>query len=177
MIDELRRQDWAPRSLRRAGREIQRTSQEWQAKHGHAPTGEELSNQLEITMTELRDQLDGLALVDLASLNAATRGEDGEEMVEMGDTLSAPLGEHDPERAALSNERSAVLKDAVTRLSEREQRILTLLYVHDLQGVEVGHILGISESRVSQLLGGIRQTLKRRIDSYDHDAAPLAKAA
>jgi RNA polymerase sigma factor for flagellar operon FliA len=177
MIDELRRQDWAPRSLRRAGKEIDRTRREWQAKRGDMPTDTELSNQLEITQMELRHQLDGLALVDLASLNAPTRGEDGEDLVEMGDTISAPLGEHDPERAALANERSAVLKDAVSGLSEREQRILTLLYVHQLQGVEVGRILGISESRVSQLLGGIRQTLKQRIDSYDHGMAQQDKAA
>jgi RNA polymerase sigma factor for flagellar operon FliA len=177
MIDELRRQDWAPRSLRRAGKEIDRARREWQAKRGDMPTDTELSNQLEITQMELRHQLDGLALVDLASLNAPTRGEDGEDLVEMGDTISAPLGEHDPERAALANERSAVLKDAVKRLSEREQRILTLLYVHDLQGVEVGHILGISESRVSQLLGGIRRTLKHHIDRYDQDVTRRAKAA
>jgi len=177
MIDELRRQDWAPRSLRRAGREIERTRQEWQAKHGGTPTDTELSNQLEITMTELRSQLDGLALVDLVSLNAPTRGEDGEALVEIGDTVPTSLDQCTPERAALANERSAVLKDAISRLSEREQRILTLLYVHELQGVDVGRILGISESRISQLLGGIRQTLKQRIDSYDHDLAPRAKAA
>jgi RNA polymerase sigma factor for flagellar operon FliA len=177
MIDELRRQDWAPRSLRRAGREIERTRQEWQAKHGGTPTDTELSNQLEITATELRSQLDGLALVDLVSLNAPTRGEDGEALVEIGDTVPAPLGESTPERAALANERSAVLKDAVSRLSEREQRILTLLYVHELEGVEVGRILGVSESRVSQLLGGIRRTLKHHIDSYDRGIAPGAKAA
>lgn len=177
MIDELRRQDWAPRTLRRAGREIERTRQEWQAKHSETPTDRQLASQLEITLTELRDQLDSLALVDLVSLNAPTRGDDSDGLVEMGDTLSAPLGEHDPERAALASERSAVLKDAVASLSEREQRILTLLYVHQLQGVEVGRRLGISESRVSQLLGGIRETLKRRIDSYDHHVAPRSKAA
>jgi RNA polymerase sigma factor FliA len=177
ILDELRRQDWAPRSLRRAGTEINRTRQEWQAKHGDTPTDPELSNQLEIPLTELRDQLERLSLVDLVSLNAPTRGEDGETVVEMGDTLSATLGECDPEHAALASERSSVLKDAVTSLSEREQSILTLLYVDQLQGVEVGRILGVSESRVSQLLGGIRQKLKHRLDAYDRDVTLRAKAA
>jgi RNA polymerase sigma factor FliA len=177
MIDELRRQDWAPRSLRRAGSEIERTRKEWQARHGHAPTDQELSNQLEITSAELRDQLDRLSLVDLVSLNAPTRGEDGDGLVEMGDTLSATLGECDPEHAALANERTSVLKDAVTSLSEREQSILTLLYVDQLQGFEVGRILGVSESRVSQLLGGIRRKLKHRLDSYDRDITLRARAA
>jgi DNA-directed RNA polymerase specialized sigma subunit len=49
-----------------------------------------------------------------------------------------------------------------------------LLYVHHLQGAEIGRILGVSESRVSQLLSGIRRTLRDRIDFYDEDTARKA---
>jgi RNA polymerase sigma factor (sigma-70 family) len=67
-----------------------------------------------------------------------------------------------------------VLKSAIASLSEREQKILMLLYVHHLQGAEIGRILGVSEFRVSQLLSGIRRTLRDRIDFYDEGTARKA---
>jgi len=97
--------------------------------------------------------------------------------VEVGDTLEAQSGEFDPELAALAGERSSVLKAAIASLSEREQQILVLLYVHHLQGAEIGRILGVSESRVSQLLTGVRRTLKERVDAYDRGNEPRTKAA
>jgi RNA polymerase sigma factor for flagellar operon FliA len=167
IMDELRRQDWAPRSLRRSGRAIERTREEWQSRHGRTPTDEELSKELEISVADLNEQLEGLSRADLLSLNTPARGTEDSLPVEVGDTLEAPAGEFDPELAALAGERSAVLKEAVSSLSEREQQILVLLYVHHLQGAEIGRILGVSESRVSQLLSGIRRTLKARMEAYD----------
>ena len=97
--------------------------------------------------------------------------------VEVGDTIEAPAGEFDPELAALAGERAEVLRDAIASLSEREQTILVLLYVKHMQGAEVGRMLGISESRVSQILSSIRRTLKERIDTYDSVVPPLRRAA
>ena len=57
------------------------------------------------------------------------------------------------------------------------EQILVLLYVHHLQGAEIGRILGVSESRVSQLLTGVRRTLKERLDAYDRGNEPRTKAA
>jgi RNA polymerase sigma factor FliA len=168
-MDELRRQDWAPRSLRRSGRAIERTREEWQSRHGRTPTDEELSKELEISVADLNEQLEGLSRADLLSLNTPARGTEDSLPVEVGDTLEAPAGEFDPELAALAGERSAVLKEAVSSLSEREQQILVLLHVHHLQGAEIGCILGVSESRVSQLLSGIRHTLKARMEAYLED--------
>jgi RNA polymerase sigma factor FliA len=176
IMDELRRQDWAPRSLRRSGRAIERAREEWQSRTGRMPTDEELANELEITVADLRSQLDGLSRADLLSLNTPARGNEEAMPVEVGDTIEASPGEFDPERAALAGERASVVKAAISSLSEREQRILVLLYVHHLQGAEIGRILGVSESRVSQLLSGIRRTLKERIETYDSEL-PRRKAA
>lgn len=177
IMDELRRQDWAPRSLRRSGRAIERARDEWQSRTGRAPTDEELSAELEVSVSELHEQLEGLSRADLLSLNTPARGNDEALPVEVGDTLEAPAGTHDPEMAALSNERAAVLRDAVASLGERERQILVLLYVHHLQGAEIGRILGVSESRVSQLLSGIRRVLKERIDAYDSGNTPRQRRA
>jgi RNA polymerase sigma factor for flagellar operon FliA len=176
ILDELRRLDWAPRSLRQAGRAIDRGREDWQASHEAAPTDAELSTGLSITLTDLRDQIDGLSRADLLSLNAMTRATDGA-LVEVGDTIPASPGLFDPELAALAEERSTVLKEAVADLSRRDQQILTLLHVHQLQSVEVGRILGVSESRISQLVANIRRTLKHRIDGYDEGVEIHADAA
>jgi len=177
IMDELRRQDWAPRSLRRSGRAIERARDEWQAKTGRLPSDGELANELEIGVGDLRGQLEGLARADLLSLNTPARGAEESMPVEVGDTIEAPTGEHDPEMAALANERAQVLRDAIASLTEREQTILVLLYVKHMQGAEVGRMLGISESRVSQILSSIRRTLKERIDTYDSVVPPLRRAA
>ena len=100
-------------------------------------------------MTDLRGQLEGLARADLLSLNTPARGAEESMPVEVGDTIEAPPGEFDPERAALADERAQVLRDAIASLSEREQTILVLLYVKHLQGAEIGRLLGVS--RVARL--------------------------
>ena len=70
-----------------------------------------------------------------------------------------------------------MLRDAIASLSEREQTILVLLYVKHLQGAEIGRLLGVSESRVSQILSSIRRTLKEHIESYDSMGQSLRRAA
>jgi RNA polymerase sigma factor for flagellar operon FliA len=167
IVDELRRQDWAPRSLRRSGRAIDRARDEWQAKKGRVPSDNDLADELGIGVGELRRRLEGLVRADLLSLNAATRGAEGSMQVEVGDTIEAAPGGHDPEMAVLANERAQVVRDAIARLSEREQTILVLLYVKHLQGAEIGRLLGVSESRISQILGSIRRTLRQHIENYD----------
>ena len=176
IMDELRRQDWAPRSLRRSGRAIERARDEWQAKTGRVPSDGELAHKLEIGIGDLHGQLEGLARADLLSLNSPARGAEESLLIEVGDTIEAPLGEHDPESAALANERAQVVRDAIASLSEREQTILVLLYVKHLQGAEIGRLLGVSESRVSQILSSIRRTLREHIQDYDAVGA-LRRAA
>jgi RNA polymerase sigma factor for flagellar operon FliA len=107
------------------------------------------------------------------SLNAQTRSSE-DATLEIGDTIEAPAGEYTPERASLAAERMAVVRQAIADLSEREQKVLTLIHVHELQGAEVGRMLGVSESRVSQILAGVRTTLRTRLEEYDR--SPLAAA-
>jgi RNA polymerase sigma factor for flagellar operon FliA len=167
IMDELRRQDWASRSARRLGRKIERTRDAWYAAHGRFPTEAELAEKLELPVDELRDRMEELSRSDLVSLNAPARGTDEALPLEIGDTIMAAAGEHEPERATLAGERSAIMRQAIARLSEREQKILALVHVHELQGAEIGRILGVSESRVSQILAGIRRKLHDAVDAYD----------
>jgi RNA polymerase sigma factor for flagellar operon FliA len=174
IMDELRRQDWASRSVRRLGRKIERARDAWYVKTGTTPTDEELAGELQISLLELREGLEEIERAEVLSLNAPAHGTDEALPVEVGDTVEALLGEFDPEGAALKRERVAVMRDAIASLGEREREILALVNVHEVPGAEIGRMLGVTESRVSQILAGIRRKLHNQLDPYD--AAGVAAA-
>lgn len=167
LVDELRRQDWASRSVRRAGKRIEGARDAFFARTGTMPTEDELAQDLELTVEELRSNLDDICRAEIGSLNAPARGTDDSLPLEVGETVEAPSGEHEPEATALASERNAVMRLAIGRLSEREREILTLIHVQELPGAEVGRRLGVSESRISQILTGIRRKLKDQLSFYD----------
>jgi RNA polymerase sigma factor FliA len=167
IMDELRRQDWASRSVRRLGRKIEQARDQWYAREGTMPSEEQMAGAMQLTVDELRNAVEELDRADLLSLNAPTRGSDEGLTLEVGDTVEAPFGDHEPERSTLAGERAAIVREAVSQLSEREQQILSLIHVHELQGAEVGRMLGVSESRISQILAGIRRKLRDQVDAYE----------
>ena len=165
-VDELRRQDWAPRSVRRFAREAEQARARWFARHGTMPVGTELARELQIDPDELQRRLQDLDQAALVSLNAPIRDTNDGVLAEVGDTLEATDSES-PEESALASERRRVLRQAIAALSPRERRLLRLLHVEHLTGAEAGRALGVSESRVSQILTAVRAKLRRRIDEYD----------
>ncbi len=171
LVDELRKQDWASRSVRREGRRIERARDSFFARHGIAPTEAELAAELGTTVDGLRTTLEDIDRSDVGSLNAPARGADDAMLVEVGDTIQAPQGDHEPESTLLGSDRSAAMRAAIARLSDRERHILALVHVQELPGAEIGRMLGVSESRVSQILSGIRSKLKHQLDTYDTAAA------
>lgn len=171
LLDELRKQDWATRSVRREGRRIERARDAFFARNGTMPNEQELAAELGTTVADLRATLEDIDRSDVASLNAPARGADDAAITEVGDTIQAPTGEHEPESTILGGDRNAAVRSAIARLSEREREVLALVHVQELPGVEVGRMLGISESRVSQILAGIRSKLKHQLETYDAAAA------
>ena len=172
LVDELRRLDWASRSVRRAGRRIERARDSFFARCGTMPTEEELARDLGLTVAELRTDLEEIDRAEIGSLTAPARGTEYSIPREIGDTVEAPNAEFDPQRTALASERNGAMRSAIARLSERERHVLALVHVQELPGAEIGRMLGVSESRVSQILAGIRRKLKDQLGSYD--AEPLA---
>jgi RNA polymerase sigma factor FliA len=168
LVDELRRLDWASRSVRRADRRIERGRSSYYARHGTMPTDEQLAGELGLTLDELRTSLEEVDRAEVISLNAPAQGAD-DAFSEIGETVVAPTGDHEPEATTLGADRAAAMCAAVERLSERERHVLALVHVHELQGAEVGRMLGVSESRVSQILAGIRRKLKDQLAAYDGD--------
>ena len=174
IIDELRRQDWASRSVRRTGRTIEREREHFYAREGMFPTEEQLADSVSLSVDELRSALLEVERADVASLNTTTRSGDEATSVEVIDTIRAPRGKHDPEFSLLGQERVRVVRRTIARLSERERDVLALIHVHELPGAAIGELLGVSESRVSQILSGVRTKLAEQLRLYDAESASAA---
>jgi RNA polymerase sigma factor for flagellar operon FliA len=160
--DELRRQDWCTRASRQLGRRADQVRDRWHAKTGTAPSDGELAGALHVEVRELRARMEELARADVRSLNAPAREPvDGE--LEMGGAVPAVPGADDPELALLARERAGLLREALAELSPRERQVLALVHVRELPGAEIGRMLGVTESRVSQILNGGRRKLRARM--------------
>ncbi len=167
VLDELRRQDWAPRSVRRFDREVVKAMRSFRAIHGREPRDHELADALAVTVEELRAHRADLARADVGSLNTTASeasDEDGVERVELIQSSDERLR---PEHAAMIGDTKRAFRSAFDTLSTREQEVCVLLYVKHLTLREVGEVLGVTESRVSQLHSGIRKKLRERLQGHE----------
>jgi RNA polymerase sigma factor FliA len=162
VLDELRRQDWAPRSLRRWERDIARAREQFSANHGRRPSREELADALSISVEDLRRREDDIAVSDVTSLNTLVIS-DEETTVERLDTIAGGDPRLDPEQAAATSEAKDKFRRAFERLPRREREVAVLLYVKNLTLREIGEILGVSESRVCQIHSQLKRTLKQQL--------------
>src|SRR4051812_11778799 len=103
VLDELRRQDWAPRSLRRWERDISKAREQFGAVHGRRPSREELADSLGVSVDDLRRREDDISVSDVTSLNTLVISDD-ETTVERIDTLAARDERLDPEHASATQE-------------------------------------------------------------------------
>ena len=162
VLDELRRQDWAPRSLRRWERDIAKARDQFTAIHGHRPSKDELADSLAISVDDLRRREDDIAVSDVTSLNTLVIADD-ETTVERIDTLAAGDERLDPVHASAGEEGKARFRSAFQKLPQREREVAVLLYVKNLTLREIGDILGVSESRVCQIHSQLKRTLKQQL--------------
>jgi RNA polymerase sigma factor for flagellar operon FliA len=161
VIDELRRFDWAPRSMRKMERECNRARERFTVLHGRAPSRPELAELLAISTEELNSLLNDIHRSEIGSLNAPVGGE--EDQSERGELLASSDPETDPEQAALREGAIVRFRAAFDELPERERTVAVLLHVNNLTLREAGEVLGVSESRVCQIHGRLKQNLRQRL--------------
>jgi RNA polymerase sigma factor for flagellar operon FliA len=163
ILDELRAMDWVPRSVRSRAREIERAMAELEAKLGRAPSDEEIAAKVGISQGELEGSLTDISRSSIAALDELwTVSGSGGDQVALIDTIedeSLP----DPQSAMTSTEMKEAIADAIARLPEREKLVVTLYYYEDLTLREIGEVLGVTESRVSQLHTKAILRLKARL--------------
>lgn len=162
VLDELRRQDWAPRSLRRWERDINQAREHFIGVHGRRPSREELAGAIGTTATELRAREDEIVASDVTSLNTLVLSDD-ETAIERIDTLVSEDRFADPEHHTARDQAKTRFREAFERLPRREREVAVLLYVKNLTLREIGAILGVSESRVCQIHGQLKRMLKEEL--------------
>ena len=173
ILDSLRDMDWSPRDLRRKARQLEATIQKLQTELGHSPSEPELAKAMGMSLEEFQHMLDELRGLEVGSLQIESL-EDGRE-TDLGETLPGPP-DQDPLTLYLRGERKQMLADAITQLPEREQQVLALYYQEELTMKEVGAVLGVGESRVSQIHSMAVARL-RSILAHNRPAVHAAAAA
>jgi len=163
IIDELRALDWVPRSVRARAREIERAIGALEAKLGRAPSDEEIAGKIGISQDELNQSLTDISRSSIAALDELWTGGSGDgDQISLLDTIEDPTGTR-PAEALDETETREALADAIARLPEREKLVVTLYYYEELTLREIGEVLGVTESRVSQLHTKAILRLKARL--------------
>ncbi len=148
ILDNVRSQDWAPRSVRHMARRIESAEQTFTTKHGRNPTDRELAEMLEMATDELtafRDKhFQGVVLALEYDVN------DGDEDLTLVEVL-ADTRELDPLEALLRNEDMSIVGDAVLLLPERHRHVIVSYFLQRKTSEQIAKELGVTESRVSQL--------------------------
>ena len=150
MLDYLRRQDWAPRSMRRKERELTHTFRELEQRHKRPATHEEAAEALGISMEDFNELLYKARGLSLLSLNRPKTEEGEDEVKELGEFIP-----DEPEKTPYELLKKQEVKDLlacqIDTLPEKERMVVSLYYYNELTMKEVGKVLGVTESRVSQL--------------------------
>jgi RNA polymerase sigma factor for flagellar operon FliA len=151
IIDELRSLDWVPRSVRSRAREIEAAQAKLEHELQRAPTEAELAERLSMSQEELQAALLEIANSSVYALDELwTVSDSSGDTVSLLDTISDP-GAEDPQESLASSEVKDRLTEAIASLPEREQLVVALYYYEGLTLREIGEVLGVTESRVSQL--------------------------
>jgi len=165
ILDELRALDWIPRSTRAKARSIDRATVSLENTLGRKPAGTELANKLDMSLAEFQQAMDDISGTTLLSLDEMVYREEDNRQVPRVETVQLITDEDvltDIERMELR----AYLVTAIETLSEQERLVIALYYYEELTLKEIGNIMHISESRVSQIhtkgVGKLRNLVKEK---------------
>jgi RNA polymerase sigma factor for flagellar operon FliA len=165
IIDELRSLDWVPRSVRARARDIERANAKLEHRLQRAPSDEEMSLELEMTVEEFQEALVQISNSSVAALDELWTVSDASgDQVSLLDTLHDP-GAPDPAQIMDATEMKDRVADAISRLPEREKLVVALYYYENLTLREIGEVLGVTESRISQLHTKAVLRLRSRLQS------------
>jgi RNA polymerase sigma factor FliA len=173
ILDSLRELDWSPRELRRKGRLLEQAYSRLSLALGRAPQENELADDLGLELKELQSLMAELDGLELGSLRIESPRDGKDE--DLTDYLpGAP--EDTPFFACLRSETREVLEKAIGELPEKEQKVLALYYYEELTMKEVGAVMGIGESRVSQIHSLAMVRLRARLNGVLTPPEPTARA-
>ncbi len=162
IIDSIRKMDWVPRTLRQKNKQLEAAFAELEFELGREPTEEEISIKLNISIEETKEILKKSSVVALISLDDYL--EQNHEISFSGGNASSQ--NDTPESQYEQQELKDMLEDAIDKLTEKEKKVITLYYFEDLTLKEISSIMGVSESRISQIHSKAVLRLKSRLGRY-----------
>ena len=147
ILDSLRDLDWAPRSLRKKSKDLERMYTDLSQKLGRPATDEEVSEAMGGNIEDFHALVDQLHGLTIGSFENLSDSEDSENYI----NYYPDDGSNDPYVKFESNEVTRLLAEAIEELPEKERLVLSLYYFEEFTMKEIGALLGVNESRVSQL--------------------------
>ncbi|HAX51244.1 sigma-70 family RNA polymerase sigma factor [Muricomes intestini] len=148
IIDIARKQDWVPRTLRKSLRDINEESLKFYSGHGRYPTVEELAERLEMEPQKIRSVMGKANLSSVLSLDMVLE-ETGEQYKAI--QIPSDKREDQPEENFLEQEFKSTLAEGIRSLKEKEQIVISLYYIEELNMKQIASIINVSEPRVSQI--------------------------
>lgn len=150
IFDELRQIDWVPRSVRQKSREIEDTINTLESKLGRPAEDSEIADALGISEDEYRKTIMKVSGTSVLSLNDVWYSSDDSDKMSIGDSIESPSSMN-PDVIVEREEIKKVITQAINELPEKEKMVIVLYYHEDLTFKEIGQVLDVSESRISQL--------------------------
>ena len=147
ILDSLRNLDWAPRSLRKKSKDLEKIYAELTQKLGRAATDEEVSEAMGENIEDFHALVDQLHGLTIGSFENLSDSEDSDNYI----NYYPDDGSNDPYAKFETNELTTFLAEAIEELPEKERLVLSLYYYEEFTMKEIGALLGVNESRVSQL--------------------------
>lgn len=149
IIDELRSQDWLTRSLRDKFKKLEREFVMLEHRFGRNPTSEEVAKSLEISVDDYHQMLEEIHLLSFVSLDESWEDEDGSPFGLLD--ILEDKGIENPQSQLMARQMLDSLTEAIEGLPEKERLVITFYYYEELNLKEIGAVLDLSESRISQL--------------------------
>jgi RNA polymerase sigma factor FliA len=174
ILDSLRETDWGSRYMRRRGREIADVTARLEARLGRHPAESEIAEEMHLDTDHLRRIIAQLDSLQIAGQKVAASNDRSEslDVIESAPNLDDP----DPFEICLEGEMKAHLAEAISKLSEREQLILSLYYREELTMKEIAKVVGVALSRVSQIRQETMVKLKAHLEHLQRKTAPTMPA-
>lgn len=164
IIDIARKQDWVPRTVRKSSKEIQEKRMELYVQNGVMPSDIQVAEAVGMTVEKLQEIMGKMNLFSVLSLDMVM--EESQEKQRVSGLLNQETPSQ-PEEQYLENEFRQILKEAICSLKEKEQIVISLYYVEELNMKEIAAVMEISEPRVSQIhakaIGKLRQSLQQEM--------------
>jgi RNA polymerase sigma factor for flagellar operon FliA len=161
ILDQIRKMDWIPRTIRQRQRQIDTAIKELEAKNGKTPTDDEIAIYLGISEDEYTDWQSQVKADSVISLNEYV-----EQGYDVSTEKSSSSGFDMPEKVVEKAELKKVLDEAMELLTDKEKKVILLYYYEDLTLKEISYVLEVTESRVSQLHTRALQKMKTKMGNY-----------